>query len=147
MTGTRDQLQGWLQGLSGGVLRMAVVSPFNASEMVLAAAAGDQDASQTIRQVERAVKRLHGFARASKEAPLCLFCPAKLWRRHQPDAVIIISRYGDQPHLFACHFVCHGCCARFADGTALNDALSDYYRRNGSSGPRLLSPSLPAGRA
>jgi hypothetical protein len=39
----------------------------NASEMMLAAAAGDKDASQAIRQVEHAVKRLHGFARAKKE--------------------------------------------------------------------------------
>ena len=116
MTGTRDQLHGWLQELSGGVLRIAVVSPFNASEMMLAAAAGDQDASQAVRQVERAVKRLHSFVRANKKAPLCLFCPAVLWRRHQPDAVIILSRYWDKSGQFACHFVCHDCCARFADG-------------------------------
>jgi hypothetical protein len=65
------------------------------SEVTLAAAAGDHDANQAIRQVKRALKQLHGFARANKRAPLCLFCPATLSRRHQPDAVIIISPYWD----------------------------------------------------
>jgi hypothetical protein len=147
MTGTCDQLQGWLRELSGGVLRIAVVSPFNMSEMMLAAAAGNQVASQAIRQVERAVKRLHGFTRPNKKAPLCLFCPTILWRRHKPEAVIIISRFWHEAGQFACHFVCHNCCSRFADGAALNDALLEYYRRNAASGLRLLPPFLPAGRA
>jgi hypothetical protein len=147
MTGTRDQLQGWLRELSGGVLRIAVVSPFNMSEMMLAAAAGDQVASQAIRQVERAVKRLHGVTRPNKKAPRCLFCPTILWRRHKPDAVIIISRYWHESGQFACHFVCHDCYSRFADGAALNDALLEYYRRDAASGLRLLPPFPPAGRA
>ena len=147
MTGTRDQLQGWLRELSGGVLRIAVVSPFNMSEMMLAAAAGDQVASQAIRQVERAVKRLHSFTRPNKKAPLCLFCPTILWRRHKPEAVIIISRFWHEAGQFACHFVCHACCARFTDGAALHDALLEYYRRNAPSSLRLLPLILPAGRA
>jgi hypothetical protein len=146
MTSARDQLQGWLHEISGGVLRIAIVSPFNVAEVTLAAAAGDYDASQAIRQVGRALKQLHGFARANKKAPLCLFCPAILWRRNRPDAVIIISPYWDESQQFACHFVCHGCCERFADGAALHDALLEYYRRNSPSSLRLLPPFLPAGR-
>jgi hypothetical protein len=144
MTGTREQLQGWSQEVSGGVLRIAVVSSLNAPEMMLAAAAG---ASQAIRQVERAVKRLRGFARTNKNAPLCLFCPAILWRRHNPGAIVIISRYWQESGQFAYNFNCHGCCARFADGAALSDALLDYYRRNAPVGLRLLPPFLTAGRA
>jgi hypothetical protein len=146
MTSTRDELQRWFGEAFRGVCRIAVVSPFNASEMTIAAAAGDPDAQQAMRQVERALKRLHGFVR-SKKAPLCLFCPTALWRRHLPDAVIIISPYWGEGRQMACHFVCHDCCAQLADSEALNDALLQYYRDNGSTGLRLLPPLAHAGRA
>jgi hypothetical protein len=147
MTGTRDELQR-LMGGAGSALRIAVISPFNASETTIAAAAGNHDAKQAIRQVERALKVLRGFVRPDKKSPLCLFCPTILWRRHLPDAIIIISPYWDESRQMACHFVCHDCCVQFADGEALNDALLGYYRRKAApSNLRVLPQFPPAGRA
>jgi hypothetical protein len=121
---------------SGVIWRMAIVSPFSKSELMLAVASGDGDAAVVFRQMERILRRLSKLHQPNKRAPLCLFCSAVLWRRHQPDAIVMISPdLSNSPHT-ACNLVCHDCCSSFADGAALNKAVMEYYRRTSPPGLR-----------
>ena len=134
MSDAPDQLRRWLpQARKGGrvICRMAVISPFNTSEMMLAAASGDHDATVVIGLVERVLGRLNKFKRPNKRAPICLFRRAVLWQRHHPDVIILIIRDLNDPRQIACQFVCHNCSSGFADGATLNDAVQGYYRRIG----------------
>ena len=138
-----NEFQRWLlQARRGGgvVWRIAIVSPFNTPELMLAAASSDRDATAVLRQIERVLRRLNKISHPNKRAPKCLFCPAVLWRRRQPDAIVMISPDLNDPQV-ACTFVCPDCCSNFVDGAALNKAIMEYY-----PGLRVV-PTFPAGHA
>jgi hypothetical protein len=119
---------------------MAIVSPFNTPELMLAAASGDRDAAAVLRQIERVLRRLSKISHPNKKAPKCLICPAVLWGRRQPGTIVMISPDLNDPQV-ACSFVCPDCCSNFADGVALNKAIMEHY-----PGVRVV-PTLPAGQA
>jgi hypothetical protein len=144
MSEAPGEFQRWLLHArdDGDIWRMAVISPFNAPELMLAAASGDHDAGMVLLHMRRVLRRLNKFGKPNKRAPICLLCPTVLWRHNQPDVTILITPNLDDPRQIACQFICHGCCIGLADSAELNNAVLGYYRRISPPGLRIL-PGLP----
>jgi hypothetical protein len=136
-----------MQAEGGGVWQLAVVSHFNVSGFLSAVAKGDQEAVKAMRHINLALDRLYGVSRRSRHAPMCLFCPAVLWREHLPHAVSVVTPYRDKPRQVVVNFVCPACCAGKASDDALNAAVVDYYRANAFPDLRVLPLIAPVGRA
>jgi hypothetical protein len=141
------ELAAWLEVTreqGGGVWQLAVVSALNMEAFVVALAAGDEDAVRTRSHVNRAVRSLNSFVRPSKRAPMCLLCPAVLWRDHVPHAIAVLTPLCDEPRQGVFQFVCRECVERFADADELRTALLDYYRTNVVPELRILPPITSA---
>jgi hypothetical protein len=135
------ELIDWLEAMraqGGGLFQLAVVSPLNLQPFIDALVAGDEDALRTREAVNRALRMLNSVTRPSKEAPMCLFCDAVLWRECVPHAIAVMTPCCDEPARGMFNFVCRDCVERFADADALRAALLAYYRRSIAPDLRVL---------